>query len=205
MPSAPSQTYNQSPTSGDTLNHHRSSREKKDEDAIRAPLPAGCLLLLRRLRLCLPPHRLHPVLALLPLLAGARRGRSQALANQPILGLKLLRIVQRVVDDSKAGGLAATKGNAKAKHKDGLRVRHLVHLRQLILQLRLGDGPPAGMQHINDLRRRNQIGRTHQSQEDGSGRGGAKRRDVEGMVTTTYKLLAEEQTVGQELARANGA
>ena len=79
---------------------------------------------------------LHAILPLLALLAGALCPRQQAISNQPMFWLKLLRVLQRVVDQSEAGGAAAAKGSAKAKDEDQI-WRGLVHAGDLLADLGL--------------------------------------------------------------------
>lgn len=59
-----------------------------------------------------------------------------------VLGHQLLRDLQVVVHQAEAGGLAAPEGSAEAVQEDCLRVRHVVHLRNLLRQLRLPNGRP---------------------------------------------------------------
>ena len=56
-----------------------------------------------------------------------------------MLGLKLLEEVHVVIDQSKAGGLAATKVGPETKAGHDIR-SHFVHLSKLLSNLLLGDG-----------------------------------------------------------------
>ncbi len=57
--------------------------------------------------------------------------------HEPVLGLKLLGHLDIVVDEAKAGALAAAKLGPHAKHKDAVQVLDVVHLGQLLPQLSL--------------------------------------------------------------------
>jgi hypothetical protein len=78
------------------------------------PAPAlktiSYLLRCSDLRLLGSPDLLHPVLLLLLLLGrGLGSLLDDALPHQPVLRLKLFGVVHGVVDEGKAGGLAAAK------------------------------------------------------------------------------------------------
>lgn len=57
--------------------------------------------------------------------------------NEPILGLILLRGVDRIIDEAESGRFPPSKVRPELEHKDGVRILHLVELPQLLLQLRL--------------------------------------------------------------------
>lgn len=96
-------------------------------------------------------HLLHSILTLLALLASRSIFLAQqSIANQPMAWLELLGIVDRVVDQAKAGGLAATELclKAKAKHMVG---RSLVHASQLLANFLLRNRRTIGVQNVHNL------------------------------------------------------
>ena len=78
------------------------------------------LVLLGPRHLLLAPQLLRPVLALLDLLARLVGGRlSQAVPDEPVLGLELLGGVDGVVDQAEAGRLAATELRERERREEG--------------------------------------------------------------------------------------
>ena len=101
--------------------------------------------------LVLSSESLDAVLLLLSLLPGSRSLLLEAVAPQPVEGLKLLRRVDGVVNQSKAGRLAATELRLESEEVDLVRVANVVHLRHLLLQRLLRDVREARVEHIEDL------------------------------------------------------
>mmetsp|Transcript_9829 Transcript_9829/g.33318 ORF Transcript_9829/g.33318 Transcript_9829/m.33318 type:complete len:225 (+) Transcript_9829:746-1420(+) len=101
-------------------------------------------------RLCLldTAQLLEAVLELLLLLAGARLGLGESRAQQPVPRLELLHRRHVVIDEREARGAAAAKRILEAKEHNGLRVRDLVHLGELLLQLRLWDARRVRVQDL---------------------------------------------------------
>ena len=66
-----------------------------------------------------------------------KRGRTDPYPDEAVLGLELLGCVEVVVDETESGGLAASEMRAELEHEDAVGVLHVVHLGQLILELRL--------------------------------------------------------------------
>ncbi|KAM0945731.1 hypothetical protein DsansV1_C09g0087321 [Dioscorea sansibarensis] len=103
--------------------------------------------------------------------------------DEPVLRFKLLCSLYGVINKTKTTGLPTSELSRKLKNKDGVHILHLVHLRKLLLQLRLknhqnrrfhikrlpkptrshnlatylGNNGSSGMQDINDLKPREQI------------------------------------------------
>ena len=94
-------------------------------------------------------HLLHAVLTLLALLAGGSLPLVQAVSLQAVLGLELLRKVERVVDERKAAGAAAAKVGLQAEAEDDVG-GGLVHAGQLVADLLLGDGGAVRVDHVDD-------------------------------------------------------
>lgn len=68
-------------------------------------------------------------------------------AHQPVVGLELLHGLGGVVDEGEAGGLAATELRAEAEDAD-LVLAGLVHARELLPELVLGDVGAAGVEDV---------------------------------------------------------
>ena len=71
---------------------------------------------------------LDTVLLLLDVLAGLLDGILQASADEAVLRFELLERVEVVVDQTKPGGLTATKRRAKPEDGHALLIGHVVHL-----------------------------------------------------------------------------
>ena len=80
---------------------------------------------------------LDTVLLLLDLLAGLGNLLLKARTDHTVLGLELLHGVNVVVDQTKPSGLATTKLSAEAEEADARVVRDIVHLGELLAELRL--------------------------------------------------------------------
>lgn len=75
----------------------------------------------------------------------------QAYPDKTVLGLELLGDSEVVVDETEAGALATTELRLETEEEDGLRVLHLVHLGDLLLELSLGDVGTTLVNDIDDL------------------------------------------------------
>jgi hypothetical protein len=106
--------------------------------------------LTHRLRLRNSPQLQEPVLLLAALLARSRGCLGHSSAAQAVGRLKLLCFCQAIVDDAKTSALSASKVRPEPKEKDRRRIRHLVHLRQLLSQFRLRHICPARVEDIDD-------------------------------------------------------
>lgn len=73
----------------------------------------------------------------------------QANADQAVVGLELLHGLGRVVDESKASGLATTELGAQAEDRD-LVLAGLVEAGELVTELLLGDVGAVGVQDVTD-------------------------------------------------------
>ena len=73
----------------------------------------------------------------------------ETVPHEPVAGLDLLRGLEGVVDERKAGALAAAVLRAETKNADGVLGR-LVHLAQALAQLVLADVGPVRVQHVDD-------------------------------------------------------
>ena len=71
----------------------------------------------------------------------AREVSKNTYPDEAILGLELLGGLEVVVDETEAGGLAASEVGAELEDEDAVGVPDLVHLRQPLLQLRLRHKP----------------------------------------------------------------
>lgn len=80
---------------------------------------------------------LDTVLLLLDLLAGLGNLLLKARTDHTVLGLELLHGVNVVVDQTEPSGLATTKLSAEAEEADARVVRDIVHLGELLAELRL--------------------------------------------------------------------
>merc|ERR1719356_2340866 len=110
-----------------------------------------CSLLAARLGLLLAAHLLSPVLrVLLSAAAGAALVLPDARALQTVLRLELLGLVDVVVDEAEAGAAATAKSSLESEQLDAVVVVHLVHLRQLLRQIRLGDVGNARVDNVED-------------------------------------------------------
>jgi len=94
-------------------------------------------------------HLLHPVLALLPLLARHALRLAHAKPRQPVLRLVLLGGYQAVVDHAEAGAPPAAEGDLEAIQQDAAGVSHLVHVADLRFQVRLGHARKARVDDLN--------------------------------------------------------
>ena len=90
---------------------------------------------LQHLALRAPSELLAAVLLLLDLLPGLGELLRFELAAHAVLGLEFLHRVDVVVDQPKAGGLATTELRAEPEQRHARVVRHVVHLRELLLEL----------------------------------------------------------------------
>lgn len=93
---------------------------------------------------------LGAVLAFLDTLAALLVGLlDEAEADEDVLGVELLGVLNGVVDAAEASGLATTKGVLKVEEHDGVGVLHLEHLGDLLLELSLGDASAARVEDIH--------------------------------------------------------
>ncbi len=96
------------------------------------------------------PDLLHPVLPSLLLFSRSLLSWLQhSLSPKPELGLELLGKVHRVVDEGKAGRLAATEVRLEAEGEHAIGGA-LVHLGQLLPDLGLGHGGPVGVEDVDN-------------------------------------------------------
>jgi hypothetical protein len=91
----------------------------------------------------------------------AREESNYTYPDEAILGLELLGGLEVVVDETEAGGLAASEVGAELEDEDAVGVFDLVHLRQPLLQLRLrhktsNPQDPGGPRNEEGRRRRSQ-------------------------------------------------
>ena len=71
------------------------------------------------------------------------------LSNESVLGLELLGVVHGLVDEGETGALATTEGRLEPEGDDQVG-RRLVHLGQVVADLRLGDRRLAGVKDVDD-------------------------------------------------------
>ena len=103
------------------------------------------------LGLLFPSGLLHTILGVL--LGTSSRSlllTSQASALQTILGLKLLQLLQVLIDQAETTAASTSKSCFEAEELDALDVMDLVHAAQLLSQVLLGDVGHARMDHIQD-------------------------------------------------------
>jgi len=117
-------------------------------DSDRGPL-SGLLLASADLGLGSAAHLLHPVAALLALLARLLLLLEETVAGQTVLGLELLGEVQGVVDEGEARGAAATEVGAESEGEDHIG-GDLVHGGQLLADLGLVHRRQSRVQDIAD-------------------------------------------------------
>merc|ERR1719232_742652 len=93
---------------------------------------------------------LGSVLSFLLLLStGLGLGLNNSLSNESILGLELLGKVHCVVDEGESGGLAASKVCLEPEGEDSVGSA-VVHLSELLPDVRLADGGLAGVEDVDD-------------------------------------------------------
>lgn len=57
----------------------------------------------------------------------------QAYPDQPVLWLKLLCILHRIINQTKASGFPPSKMGAELEYKDGILILHFIHSSQFLL------------------------------------------------------------------------
>ena len=70
------------------------------------------------------------------------KGQATTYPDEAVFGLELLGSLEVVVDESEAGGLAASEVGSELEDEDAVGVLHLVKLRQPLFQLRLHERQP---------------------------------------------------------------
>jgi hypothetical protein len=102
--------------------------------------------------LCLlcAPDLFHPVLSLLSLLSSRLFPCRQSVSNQPVFGFNFLRVIQCLVNQSKASGLSASELSVESKHENQIRTS-FVSFGQLFPNLLFRDSGSTGVQNVHDL------------------------------------------------------
>lgn len=91
------------------------------------------------------------VLSLPPLLARTGGGLSHTGTPQSVRGLKLFGGRQTIVNHTEPGALSTSKLGGKTKQENRRRIRHLIHLCELLRQLGLRHVSATRVQDIDDL------------------------------------------------------
>merc|ERR1719336_2980578 len=86
---------------------------------------------------------------LLLLSASLGLGLNNSLSNESILGLELLGKVHCVVDEGESGGLATSEVSLEPEGEDSVGSA-IVHLGELLPDVRLADGGLAGVEDVDD-------------------------------------------------------
>ena len=116
---------------------------------------------------------------------------SQACALQAVLGLKLLQLLQILIDQAETTAASTSKSCLEAKELDALNVMNFVHTAELFSQILLGDIGHARMNHIQNELLASQQGVVLEL----SGANGELRHGVRRLVRCWRSLLPEPKAM----------